>query len=91
MLSTILKLLDDFQQEIDVYAITKAELEVLKIIDRGTLSIKAIAEDLCRSPRTVENQLQSIYRKLGVSGKEELLKKLWKHQENEEIIIATRF
>lgn len=90
MQTAILQILHTLREAKDSYTISNAELELLDRLERGPFSIKSIAEDLCRSPRTVENQLQSIYRKLGVHSKEELLKRLWKADE-QEILIACRF
>jgi DNA-binding CsgD family transcriptional regulator len=51
--------------------LTQAETEVLGLVSRG-LSNKAIAQARGASPRTVANQLASVYAKLGISGRREL-------------------
>jgi DNA-binding NarL/FixJ family response regulator len=52
-------------------SLTAREQEIAALAARG-LSNREIAKDLYLSPRTVENHLQRIYDKLGVSGREEL-------------------
>jgi DNA-binding CsgD family transcriptional regulator len=48
---------------------------VLKPFTAGHL-VASIARQLCISPHTVRNHLQSIYRKAGVNGQAELMEKL---------------
>lgn len=57
--------------DLGLVALTAREHEVAALAVRG-LSNREIANDLYLSPRTVENHLQRIYDKLGVSGREEL-------------------
>jgi len=45
--------------------LTERELEVVRALSRG-LSNKEIARQLATSPKTVDNQVQSIYQKLDV-------------------------
>ncbi len=56
-----------------VPALTRREREVVRLASRG-LSGREIAEHLCRSPRTVENHLRSIYRKFGVRNRVEMVR-----------------
>jgi DNA-binding NarL/FixJ family response regulator len=51
--------------------LTDRELEIAQLAARG-LTSRAIAEQLIVSTRTVENHLQRVYMKLGVSGRSEL-------------------
>lgn len=51
--------------------LTRRELEVSRAAARGSAS-KMIAASLYLSARTVDNHLRSVYRKLGVSGRDEL-------------------
>jgi ATP/maltotriose-dependent transcriptional regulator MalT len=52
-------------------ALTVREREVAALARRG-LSVRQMAEDLHLSPRTIESHLAHIYRKLGISGRDEL-------------------
>ncbi len=54
-----------------VARVTPRELEIAEAVVRGETSSQ-IAERLCLSRRTVENHLQHIYRKLGVSRRDDL-------------------
>lgn len=56
-----------------VPALTRREREVLRLASKG-LSGREIAAHLCRSPRTVENHLRSIYRKFGVRNRVEMIR-----------------
>ena len=47
------------------------ELEVARMASQG-LSSKEIARRLYLSPRTVDNHLQRVYTKLGVTGRDDL-------------------
>jgi DNA-binding NarL/FixJ family response regulator len=51
--------------------LTPREREIARLAAEGTPS-RAIAEQLVVSVRTVENQLQSVYRKLGIHGRADL-------------------
>lgn len=53
--------------------LTHAELEVVLWLSRGVTDTKKLASTLHRSPHTVRTQLNSVYRKLGVHSREELL------------------
>ena len=55
----------------DLAGLTRAEREVVTGVLRG-LSDRGIAGARGTSPRTVANQLQSVYRKLGVASRSEL-------------------
>lgn len=56
-------------------SLTAAELEVVMALVRGH-SNEGIAATRGRSAKTVANQVQSIYRKLGVSSRAELVAKI---------------
>ncbi|MEM8581755.1 MAG: LuxR C-terminal-related transcriptional regulator [Pseudomonadota bacterium] len=56
----------------DVFDLTKREAEVCKNLLAGE-SVAAIAEGSDRSPKTVRNQIQMIYEKIGVSSNTELM------------------
>ncbi|MCZ6528896.1 MAG: response regulator transcription factor [Chloroflexi bacterium] len=51
--------------------LTLRERQVLRMIAKG-MSRTAIAEQLCRSPMTVDNHRKSIMRKLGIQDRVEL-------------------
>ncbi len=53
--------------------LTHAELEVVLWMCRGYTSLDEIGKKLFRSPHTVRTQLNSIFRKLGVHSREELM------------------
>lgn len=53
--------------------LTDRELQVLRLIARG-MSRKAIAEQLCRSPMTIDNHRKSIMRKLDLHDRAELVR-----------------
>jgi DNA-binding CsgD family transcriptional regulator len=59
----------------DVFDLTKREAEVCKSLIAGE-SVAVIAEGSGRSPKTVRNQIQMIYEKIGVSSNTELLDRL---------------
>ena len=59
----------------DVFDLTKREAEVCKSLIAGE-SIAVIAEGSGRSPKTVRNQTQMIYEKIGVSSNTELMDSL---------------
>jgi DNA-binding NarL/FixJ family response regulator len=61
-----LKAMEEFDE------LTPREREIATLAARG-LSNKAIAARLVISVRTVENQLQRTYRKLGITSRDELL------------------
>jgi LuxR family transcriptional regulator, maltose regulon positive regulatory protein len=50
--------------------LTERELDVLRLL-RGTLSLRDIARELYVSPNTVKTHTQAIYRKLGVSDRQD--------------------
>lgn len=54
-------------------ALTRRELEVVRLIAEG-LSCREAAQKLSRSPRTVENHLRSVYQKLRVRNRVELVR-----------------
>ncbi len=51
---------------------THAEMAFMKYKVKG-LEIKEIADLICLSPKTIENYRNSIYRKLGINSKEEVI------------------
>ena len=53
--------------------ISPAELEVIRWACRGFTTVEEIGQKLYRSPHTVRTQLGSIYKKLGVHSRDELL------------------
>ena len=59
----------------DLAKLTAAEKEVTELVAQG-LTNAQIAERRQASERTVANQLQSVFRKLGVSSRSELIVKL---------------
>ncbi len=63
------------RQRVALDELTRAEREVAADVIAG-LSNVAIARRRRRSPRTVANQLASIYRKLGVGSRAELAARL---------------
>lgn len=59
----------------DVFDLTRREAEVCKGLLAGE-SVAVIAEAAGRSPKTVRNQIQTIYEKIGVSSNTELMDSL---------------
>lgn len=55
------------------FGLTQRELEVVGLVSEG-LSSREVAQRLCRSPRTIENHLRSVYQKLGVRNRVELVR-----------------
>ena len=53
--------------------LTRREIEVVQLVAQG-LSGRQIAEQLFRSPRTIENHLRSVYRKFGVRNRVEMIR-----------------
>lgn len=53
--------------------LTPREQQILRMIARG-MSRTAIAEELCRSPMTVDNHRKSIMKKLGINDRAELVR-----------------
>ncbi len=51
-------------------ALTGREVEVLRLL-RGTLSLREIGQELYVSPNTVKSHAQAIYRKFGVSTRQD--------------------
>lgn len=58
--------------------LSPAELEVVRWVCRGLISDEEIGQVLFRSPHTVRTQLGSVYKKLDVHSREELLS--WIHR-----------
>lgn len=56
-------------------SLTSAEQDVVRLVAQG-LSNSDIGKARGRSARTIANQLAAIYRKLGVTGRTELLARL---------------
>lgn len=54
-------------------SLTHAELEVVLWISRGYTGLPELAEKLFRSPHTIRAQLRSIFRKLGIHSREEVV------------------
>jgi DNA-binding CsgD family transcriptional regulator/tetratricopeptide (TPR) repeat protein len=57
--------------EIAELALSRRQIEIARLAATGTTS-KAIAERMYLSPRTVDNHLQRIYRRLGIEGRSAL-------------------
>ena len=53
--------------------LTPRELEVVELVAEG-LSNREVAQRLCRSPRTIENHLRSVYQKLNVRNRVEMIR-----------------
>jgi LuxR family maltose regulon positive regulatory protein len=51
-------------------ALTEREVAVLRLL-RGTLSLREIGQELYVSPNTVKSHAQAIYRKFGVSSRQD--------------------
>jgi DNA-binding NarL/FixJ family response regulator len=66
---------DDNVSRAPVVELSSTERDIIQLLVRG-LSNAEIAQTRKRSPRTVANQLQKIYQKLGVSSRVELVSKL---------------
>lgn len=60
--------------------LSPAELQISFWVSRGLTSCKEIAAQLYRSPHTIRTQMNSIYRKLHVHSREELLAWLKRHE-----------
>ena len=58
-------------------SLTEFELNLLRAICKGDSSTK-IGNSLCLSPRTIEEHRTNLYKKFGVSTKEELLREVYK-------------
>jgi DNA-binding NarL/FixJ family response regulator len=63
------------QEECRNYRLTKRENEVINHAFSGKTD-KEIAQALGNSPRTVQHQLESVYRKLGVRTRMEAIRRL---------------
>lgn len=62
------KLTDYFKQK---YDITEKQIEIIELVIEG-ITYKQIAEKLFISPKTVDNHMQNIYKKLNVNSKMQL-------------------
>jgi DNA-binding CsgD family transcriptional regulator len=60
--------------------LSPAELQISFWVSRGLTSCQEIAAQLFRSPHTIRTQMNSIYRKLQVHSREELLAWLKRHE-----------
>ena len=58
--------------------LSNAELEVMLWLCRGYTSLEAVGGKLHRSPHTVRTQLNSIFRKLAVHSRDELIGKVYR-------------
>ena len=61
--------------------ITQAEEAIINCLREGFTSTKEIANELHRSPRTVDNELHNIYEKVEVKDKGQLLIYLLKKED----------
>lgn len=68
---------DSFKRQQDMlsstYHLTKRESELVQLVCQG-VSRAALSAELCLSESTIKKHLNSIYKKLGISGFEELLR-----------------
>lgn len=55
------------------FGLTDRELQVLEVIGAGTISDKAIAEELFISPATAATHVKNILRKTGLASRRDLL------------------
>lgn len=69
--------------DFDLAKLSFAEMQVLHWLRRGFVAHVDIGRKLHRSPHTVRTQLASIFQKLGVSSREELLRGLVQFAENQ--------
>ncbi len=63
----------DSLNDVRLRCLSPAELEVVRWVCRGLTVIEEIGQRLFRSPHTVRTQLNSVYKKLDVHSREELL------------------
>lgn len=61
----------------DEYKLSPREIEVLKELSYGHAS-SYVAKVLCISNNTARSHMKNIYKKLGISSREELIKVIWK-------------
>jgi DNA-binding CsgD family transcriptional regulator len=66
----------EIPQLIAIKHLTHAELEIILWLRRGLTSLEELAEQLHRSPHTVRTQMASIFKKVGVHSRHELIAKL---------------
>lgn len=64
---------DGASAEAAAETLTHAELDVILWISRGYTALPELSEKLFRSPHTVRAQLRSIFRKLGIHSREEVI------------------
>lgn len=62
--------------QLELNVLTHAELRIVLLMQRGHVSHEDIARELHRSPNTVRSQMESIFRKLKVHSRHELLARL---------------
>jgi DNA-binding CsgD family transcriptional regulator len=62
----------------DLYGISEREREIAQLVGNGA-STAMIAEQLHLSPWTVQDHLKSIFQKLGITSRGELVKRLFVH------------
>lgn len=72
-ISNRLRKTGEFAFERLLESLTGAELEIVRLMSRGVTTPDEMGKLLYRSPHTVRTQLNSIYRKLDVHSREELL------------------
>lgn len=63
----------DSMDDVRLRCLSAAELEVIRWICRGLTTFEEIGKQLFRSPHTVRTQLGSVYRKLDVHSRDELV------------------
>ena len=70
---------DDRALQIKGTRLTKREQEIVAVLMRGCAN-KEIARELGVSDQTVKNQLTTLFRKLGVGGRLELVAMVWRER-----------
>jgi len=65
-----------FEENCTKYELTEREIEFAILLKQG-YTYRRISLKMFLSPRTVGNNIQALYTRLGVSGKMELIHKLW--------------
>jgi DNA-binding CsgD family transcriptional regulator len=63
----------DLQKQSAATSLTHAELEVVLWISRGYTTLPELGQKLFRSPHTIRAQLRSIFRKLGIHSRDEVV------------------
>lgn len=72
-------LLSIFEANCKKYALTEREIKIVQMLRQG-YTYKQIGEKLYLGEKTIDNNIQEIYLKVGVNNKLELINKLWHQQ-----------